>query len=76
MVWAGHAFGHWCGLGRGNRIAVRFSGNQKLLIVGLHVAVTYYQGFVLLPMVVYHVTPLLIDTIVADRMRNSGPPRQ
>ncbi len=57
-------------LARGDRIAVGFAGSQKTLMVGLAIAVDY-GGLVLLPMVAYHVGQLLVDTIVADRMRKN-----
>jgi len=36
------------------------------------VAVTYFGGLAILPMVTYHVGQLLVDTIIADRLRNQG----
>ena len=73
MLWAGHWFGEKCGLSRPDRIAVGFSGSQKTLVVGLHVAVTYFGGLAILPMVAYHIGQLLIDALVADRLRQKGP---
>jgi len=73
MLWAGHWFGEKCGLSRPDRIAVGFSGSQKTLVVGLHVAVTYFGGLAILPMVAYHIGQLLIDALVADRLRQEEP---
>lgn len=63
--WVGRA----AGVGRADRIAIGFAGSQKTLMVGLHVALTYYSGLTILPMVAYHVGQLLIDTVVADNLR-------
>jgi hypothetical protein len=40
-------------------------------MVGLHISLTYYGGLTILPMVAYHVGQLLIDTLVADRLRQT-----
>ena len=45
----------------------------------LGLASVYYGGLTVLPMVAYHVSQLLIDTLVADRLRvrgegDRGPP--
>ena len=69
MLWVGHQLGRLLGLERADRIAVGFSGSQKTLVVGLHLAVTYYGGLVILPMVTYHIFQLLFDTIIADKLR-------
>ena len=42
------------------------SGSQKTLMVGLYVAINYFGGLTLLPMVFYHVGQLVVDTIIAD----------
>jgi sodium/bile acid cotransporter 7 len=55
---------------RGDQIAVAFAGSQKTLMVGLHLCVEL--NVVVLPMVVYHVGQLLVDTFIADRMRRRG----
>jgi sodium/bile acid cotransporter 7 len=65
----GHGLGRAIGMERGDRIAVGFAGSQKTLMVGLHIALTYYGGLTILPMVAYHVGQLLVDTLVADRLR-------
>jgi sodium/bile acid cotransporter 7 len=53
-------------MSRANCIAVAFSGSQKTLMVGLYVALRYYGGLTILPMVAYHVGQLILDTLVAD----------
>lgn len=66
MLSAGHAIGRLIGLDRADRVAVGFSGSQKTLMMGLYIAITYYDGLAMLPMIAYHVCQLLIDTLVAD----------
>lgn len=58
-------------LPRAEQIAVAMSGSQKTLMVGLYVAINYFGGLTLLPMVAYHVAQLVIDTLIADRWRRS-----
>ena len=72
MLGAGHQLGWLCRLERADRIAVGFAGSQKTLVVGLHLAVTYYGGLAILPMVTYHIFQLLLDVVVADRLREKG----
>jgi sodium/bile acid cotransporter 7 len=67
---AGYLLARSTGLRRPEQIAVAFSGSQKTLMVGIYVATNYFAGLTLLPMVAYHVCQLLIDTLVADRMRS------
>jgi sodium/bile acid cotransporter 7 len=55
------------------RAAVSIAGSQKTLMVGLVIAIQYYGGLTILPMVAYHVTQLLVDTLLADRMRRTAP---
>ena len=75
MLALGHLAGVWLGMSREARIAVGFAGSQKTLLVGLTVAVEDY-GFLalaVLPMVAYHVGQLLVDTLIADRLRATAP---
>jgi sodium/bile acid cotransporter 7 len=64
------AVGWWLaamvGIARPGRIAVSIAGSQKTLMVGLHVATSYFGGLTVLPAVVYHVGQLAFDTLVAD----------
>lgn len=73
-LWLGHALGRAFGAPREDRIAIGFSGSQKTLMVGLHIVVTYFANLPLaiLPLVVYHVSQLLLDTLIADRLRERG----
>ncbi len=68
---AGHALAKLLGIDRENRIAVGFAGSQKTLMVGLYVAVHFYGGLAILPMVAYHVGQLVVDTVIADRLRRA-----
>ena len=74
MLLIGHLAAMGLKMGRAERIAVGFSGSQKTLLVGLAVSVEDYANFPLacLPMVAYHVGQLLVDTIIADRLRARG----
>ena len=60
----------WSGLSRPDATAVGFSGSQKTLIVGLTMAVE--AGGSILPMISYHVGQLLIDTLIADRLKRTA----
>jgi sodium/bile acid cotransporter 7 len=53
-----------CGVGRSGQIACGFSASQKTLMVGLQIAIDC--GVSVLPMLIYHVGQLLIDTVIAD----------
>jgi len=65
----GFLLGHAAGMAREDWIAVGIAGSQKTLMVGLQIAVQYFGGLTVLPMVTYHVLQLLIDTIIADGLR-------
>lgn len=62
----------WLGFDRADAIAIALAGSQKTLMVGLYITINYFDGLVLIPMVIYHIAQLLIDTILADfwRRRN------
>ncbi len=53
-------------LPRTDCIAVGFAGSQKTLMVGLQVSMEL--GVSVIPMVAYHVSQLLVDTLIADRL--------
>ncbi|MDP6444926.1 MAG: bile acid:sodium symporter [Pirellulaceae bacterium] len=59
------------GMSRPDRIAVGISGSQKTLMVGLQVCLDLNLS--ILPMVTYHVGQLIIDTLIADRLKRAGP---
>ncbi len=52
-------------LQRAEQIAVGIAGSQKTLMVGLQIAIDC--GVSMLPMIVYHIGQLLVDTLVAQR---------
>lgn len=56
------------GMNRKDQIAVAFGGSQKTLMVGLAIALTI-PGLTILPMLAYHVEQLLIDTVLAGRLK-------
>jgi sodium/bile acid cotransporter 7 len=58
-------------IGRADAIAVAFSGSQKTLMVGAYVALAV-GPLAILPMVAYHASQLVIDTLVADWLRQRG----
>ena len=55
-------------MNRADQIAVAFGGSQKTLMVGLAIALSI-GGLAILPMLAYHVEQLLIDTVLAHRLR-------
>lgn len=73
MLWLGFYGARLLGMARPEQIAVGFGGSQKTLMVGLDLGLTYYGSLSILPMVAFHVCQLLIDTVVADRLRNQAP---
>lgn len=66
MLSTGFFASQWLRLPREEAIAVGISGSQKTLMVGLYIATTFFPGLALIPMLLYHVGQLLIDTAVAD----------
>ena len=70
MFAAGLGLAFLCRFRREDRIAVGFAGSQKTLMVGLQVAMDAQVS--ILPMVTYHVGQLIVDTLIADRMRRSS----
>ncbi len=75
MLLTGLGLARALGLGREKQIAVGFSGSQKTLMVGLQMSMEL--GFNMIPMVFYHVSQLLIDTLFVDRFqaqRRGGRP--
>lgn len=55
------------GVNRPDGIAVGFASSQKTSMVGLEVAAQL--GVNVVPIVTYHISQLLVDTVVADRLR-------
>lgn len=59
----------WVGGTRQEQIAVGISASQKTLMVGLQIAID--GGYSVLPMIIYHVGQLALDTIIAQRWKRS-----
>jgi sodium/bile acid cotransporter 7 len=55
-------------IARGDSIAVAFAGSQKTLVIGTYLAQAV-GPLAILPMVAYHAAQLIIDTLVADWLR-------
>ena len=55
-------------IARAEAIAVAFSGSQKTLMIGAYLALSV-GPLAILPMVAYHATQLVVDTLVADWLR-------
>jgi sodium/bile acid cotransporter 7 len=76
LVATGFALSSAFSIGREDAIGVAFAGGQKTLMVGAFLA-TAVGPLAILPMVAYHAAQLIIDTLIADwlRQRNSvvGP---
>lgn len=68
---AGYWSGGWLRLSEADRIGVAFAGSQKTLMIGLAIAIDF-GGLAVLPMVAYHFEQLLIDTVLADRLKMRG----
>lgn len=69
MLFLGQSLGRAIGLERPEWIAVGFAGSQKTLMIGLQISLMVGGGLTILPMVAYHMIQLLIDTVVADKLR-------
>ena len=74
MLITGVIFARALHLDRANQIAVGISGSQKTLMVGLQMAMEL--GFNIIPMVFYHVSQLLIDTLFVDFFRRRSGTKQ
>jgi len=59
------------GMSRPDAIAVGIAGSQKTIMVGLHVA-TLFGALAILPMIAYHAAQLLLDTLIADWLREQA----
>jgi sodium/bile acid cotransporter 7 len=70
LFWGGYWTARRLRLTDADTASVAFAGSQKTLMVGMHVALALQVS--ILPMVIYHVGQLLIDTIFADWLRDAG----
>jgi sodium/bile acid cotransporter 7 len=62
---------------RPSRIGVAFASSQKTLPVALLLFERYFKNdypLAVVPVVLYHVGQLVVDTFIAERFRDSGPP--
>ena len=70
---SGYVSCHWLGFDRGRQIAVAFSASQKTLPVSLMLYEQYYMGaypYAVMPVLFYHLGQLLLDTVIAARLRS------
>lgn len=65
----GMAAARACRMARPDQIAVGIAGSQKTLMVGVQICLEL--GFNIVPMIGYHISQLLIDTLIADRLRRA-----
>jgi sodium/bile acid cotransporter 7 len=68
LLGLGWMISQWAGFPYTEKLAVSIAGSQKTLPVGLEVA-ALIGGLAVLPMIVYHVTQLLIDTLLIEHLR-------
>ncbi len=66
-LFSGMGLSRFARVDRRDAIAVGLAGSQKTLPVGLEVCAQL--GVTILPMFAYHVGQLVVDTVVADRLR-------
>jgi solute carrier family 10 (sodium/bile acid cotransporter), member 7 len=73
----GLAFGFWSSRGlrfeRPDQIAVAFGCSQKSLPVALFLYQSYFESYSLavIPMAIYHMGQLIVDTFIAERLADS-----
>ena len=72
VFFAGYRLGRAFGFDRPQYIAVGIAGSQKTLMVGLDIAISYFGGLAMLPLVAYHFIQLTTDTVIADRLRSGN----
>lgn len=68
LLGIGFALSRLLRIARAEAIAVAFAGSQKTLMVGAYLALAV-GPLAILPMVAYHASQLVIDTLIADRLR-------
>ena len=52
-------------------MAVGFASSQKTLMIGLSTAISL--GFSIIPIIFYHALQLIVDTVLAERLRATAP---
>ncbi|MCI0334082.1 MAG: bile acid:sodium symporter [Planctomycetes bacterium] len=68
LVALGFTFSRLLSIAPADAIAVAFAGSQKTLMVGTYLAMVV-GPLAILPMVAYHAAQLVIDTLIADWLR-------
>ena len=68
-LWFGVAIARSFQFQRASQIAIGIAGSQKTLMVGLQIAIDC--GVSVIPMLVYHLSQLVIDTLVAERWKRN-----
>jgi sodium/bile acid cotransporter 7 len=66
----------WLGFDRSTRVATAFGGSQKSAPVALLLFEQYLQvahPLALVPVICYHAGQLIVDTMIADRLRAASP---
>jgi sodium/bile acid cotransporter 7 len=71
LFWVSWRVAGWWKVPREDQIAVGFSASQKTLMVGL--STTIQLGMSAIPLIMYHLLQLLVDTALADRLRSKLP---
>ena len=78
-LWSGLVSCRWLGFDRGRQIGVAFSASQKTLPVSLMLYEQYFMDrfpYAVMPIIFYHLGQLLLDTVIANRLRVSAGPRE
>lgn len=70
-LYAGWMIAAATGIQRPQQIAVALAGSQKTLMIGLKLALDC--GVSILPMIVYHVLQLVLDSLLAERWKATAP---
>lgn len=70
VFWLGIASGGWLKLSREDAVAVGFAGSQKTLMIGLLICLDL--DFLVIPIVLYHASQLIVDTLFADYLRTAN----
>lgn len=68
----GMLLARFLGYTRESQIAVGFAGSQKTLMVGLSTAMEL--GVSIIPIVAFHTVQLILDTMIADRLKSKTGP--
>lgn len=72
LLAVGWRVAHACGWGRAEAVALSIAGSQKTLAAGVGVALAFGPVAVF-PLIAYHFTQLVIDTLWVERLRGAAP---